>query len=428
MTEQTKRRILVTLIILSVLPSALLPVAPTHFTLQTTTLYLSTITGYIGVMFLLWMYMLGARSVFGLLFHDLAPVMRIHKWLGKYGSVMILLHPLFVLISYGESLLYPLVPHISSAFERHVTLGRISFYLIVGIWIGSVLLRKQLGYRTWKYIHYLAYISLPFALLHIPGTGSQFASHTTLRVYYFGAVLLFFVFTLVRIRGWINVDTYTATVRDHQSAAENGYVLRVDMPAGAMVAQPGQYVYIKRGFISEAHPFSVVAANGSSLWLAYRAVGRYTEFLLDLAPGDHVEISRPYGEFLTPLASSSLPPVFIAGGIGITPFMQTLMDEKQTQKPWLFYANRSRASTLFAPALAHKLGSHCVEIYSDEPKPGPSEVSGFITPELIKQRLVSPGNYNYFICGPTAMMEHVASTLAALNVPKAQIHREAFEF
>ena len=91
MTEQTKRRILVTLIILSVLPSALLPVAPTHFTLQTTTLYLSTITGYIGVMFLLWMYMLGARSVFGLLFHDLAPVMRIHKWLGKYGSVMILL-------------------------------------------------------------------------------------------------------------------------------------------------------------------------------------------------------------------------------------------------------------------------------------------------------------------------------------------------
>lgn len=86
------------------------------------------------------MYILGAKSVMGLIFSDLAPVLSIHKWLGKYGVLAVFVHPLLVTFSFGESLLYSFIPHIGTLYERHVTLGRISFWLLLLTWFVSALL------------------------------------------------------------------------------------------------------------------------------------------------------------------------------------------------------------------------------------------------------------------------------------------------
>jgi sulfoxide reductase heme-binding subunit YedZ len=51
-------------------------------------------------------------------------------------------------------------------------LGAASFDLVLAIVITSVV-RRRLGYRAWRFTHWLAYASWPLALLHGLGTGSD---------------------------------------------------------------------------------------------------------------------------------------------------------------------------------------------------------------------------------------------------------------
>jgi hypothetical protein len=51
-------------------------------------------------------------------------------------------------------------------------LGTLAFDLLLAIAITS-LIRRRLGYRTWRAVHWLAYASWPFAVLHGLGTGSD---------------------------------------------------------------------------------------------------------------------------------------------------------------------------------------------------------------------------------------------------------------
>jgi methionine sulfoxide reductase heme-binding subunit len=54
-------------------------------------------------------------------------------------------------------------------------LGAASFDLVLAVVITS-LARRRLGYRTWRFTHWLAYASWPIALLHGLGTGSDVKS------------------------------------------------------------------------------------------------------------------------------------------------------------------------------------------------------------------------------------------------------------
>lgn len=429
MNETQKRRLLLVLIALSCVPMLLVVSPPAHVTASTVTLYLSTVTGYLGMMLLLWMYALGARSIFGLWFRDIAPIMKIHRTLGTYGAIAILLHPLLVLYSYGESLLYPFIPYIGSAFERHVTLGRIAFLVFATVWLSSALLRGRMAYRPWKYIHYLAYLCLPFALLHVPGTGSQYLSHTSVKAYFFSIVLAYFAVSLIRVRGFINSDKHTYTIARHDQIAPDTNLLALHPNDTYSKPKAGQYVYIKLGFMSEEHPFSVVASNeeDGTIILAYRSIGRFTKFLAQQDIGKKIHVSNPFGEFLEPYDQSS-PTVFIAGGIGITPFVQAILSPNAHDDTWLFYANRTHASSILTERLKSARGSRTVNIYSDEVELQAGDARGYFDTAILQKYLADPTAYTYYVCGPQGFMEAAKSALSSLSVPAARIKTEAFNF
>lgn len=428
MNETTKRNLLIGLIFLSSAPALLLVPIPAHITLKTLSLYGSQVAGYFGVILLLWMYIIGARSVFALWFRDLAPVLKIHKFLGKYGSLAVLLHPLLVTYYYGESLLYSTIPHISTEFERHVTLGRIAFALMVIIWLTSVLMRKKLGHRPWKYVHYLAYISLPFALLHIPGVGTGYAASMGLKVYYFVIIVALLIFTLLRVRGLVDSDKSEYAITRHGKIAEATYLLELT-PQSDVWLKPrlGQYVYLKVSAMSEDHPFSVLAfdENTGKLTLGYRVFGRYTKFLQDQQVGSVIRLSGPYGNFMQEIKPDA-PFVCIAGGIGVTPFVAPLM--KNGVDGWLFYANRNRAGATLSDQLKGQLGSKYVGIFSRENDLQSDEERGYVTADLLKKHLQTPDAYQYFICGPEPMVESSKRALKQLGIASNNIHTEAFEF
>lgn len=430
MTESKKVKLLWPAIIVSCLPILLIIHPPSSFALKPVALYLSAIAGYAGGLMLLWMYVLGAKSVMGVIFKDLAPVLSVHKKLGRYGSLAFLLHPLLVVYSYGESLLYTIVPHIDTAFESAITLGRIAFMFIVMIWVTSILLRDKLGFRPWKYLHYFAYISLPFALLHVPQIGSQYLAWPLVRSYYFGIVGIFAVFTLFRLSGWLNLDRKSYIITGHQQVTPDDFILTLKPTGLPMQPKLGQYVYIKVGLISEDHPFTVTYYNAETqeLTLAYRVYGGYTKFLSKLQTGATVALGGPYGSFMADLVPrSAQPAVYIAAGIGITPFVQRIIDESDAREQWLFAANKTHDSAVLVKEMQSYIHERCVPIYSREPVVS-GEEQGHISAKLFEKYIIEPTKYSYYICGSESFTDEALKILAGMNVPAAQVHREEFSW
>lgn len=429
MNEPKKRKILVAIIVVSVLINFWIISFPTLATTKSIALWIADAIGYAGIVMLLWMYILGAKSTMSLFSKDLAPVLKIHKWLGKYGSLAIVLHPLLIVFSYGESLLYTIIPQLGSEFERHVTLGRISFLIIILVWVTSAVLRDKIKFRPWKYLHYLAYISLPFALLHVPDVGSHYESSQIVKLYFFALATVFLIFALVRLRGFLNLDKSRYKVVKHQQLTSTDRLL-IFSPLDEKLISPkiGQYIYLKLGLISEDHPFSVLdynAKNGN-IAVCYRVFGSFTELLTDVRVGSTVWIGGPYGSFMSDYSINNEPTVFISGGIGITPFLMPA-NQPDNRERWLFAANRNHESAILVDYVDTSK-TNLVKVFSRERKEhlAAGEELGYIDSNLITRYLSDPSKYRFYVCGPVAMVESVRQVLESLNVPESQIENESF--
>lgn len=433
MTENKKRQLLVVTIIASLLPAVLLLQLPSVVSAKTIALFISAIAGYVGMVVLLWSYILGAKSVMGLVFKDLAPVLSIHKWLGKYGTLAIFLHPLLILYSYGASLLYTIMPDTSTRFESHVTLGRISLVIVAVIWVTSAVLRSRITFRPWRYIHLVGYIALPFAFLHVPDVGSQFMSSTAVKGYFFALLTVFIMFTVIRMRGLLNLDKSVYRVVAHRRLVADDpsiWLLQLRPKNDKLNPKKGQYVYLKDGYISEEHPFSVLDYDKTTgdITIAYRTFGRFTKELSTRQIGAKLLVGGPYGEFTREISDDDHTPiVFVAGGIGVTPMVQYLIDQETEREQWLFYANRTKESAMIVPELRNVLGKRLVTAYSRQLEGLDSEDErGHLDASIFSKHLSEPTKYHYYLCGSDEMMKNTTAELMSLGVSASAIRREAF--
>jgi len=430
MQESTKRHILIATIVLSILPAVLIPHFPALVSASSVSLYLSAIFGYIGIVLLLWMYILGAKGIMGNIFDDLAPVLRIHKWLGKYGTLAIFIHPLLITFSYGESLLYSFLPHIDTWTQRHILLGQIAFWILLIIWIFSALVRDRIKWRTWKYLHYFAYICVPFVLLHIPDLGSQQRAHALVNAYFWMLIATFVIISIIRLTSLFNLDRARYRVARHIKLTPIDYMLRLEAVGQRHIApRSGQYVYIKLGFMSEDHPFSVTQYEASSgtITVTYRLAGMYTQELSKLPTGSEVLLGGPYGNFMHELDGVPTPIVYLAGGIGVTPFVGPIMNKARTHEQWLFTANRSRDLAVLSKPLKDALGKRAIAVYSREDGAmNPGEEAGYISADLLRKYLGDLSRYQFYLCGPTSMMEAMQEMLASAGVTPERVRSEEF--
>lgn len=79
------------------------------------------------------------------------------------------------------SLIDGVIPFHSPYRSLWLGLGALSFDLILALVVTS-LVRRRLGYRSWRAIHWLAYVSWPIAVLHGLGTGTDVKSAWSLLV------------------------------------------------------------------------------------------------------------------------------------------------------------------------------------------------------------------------------------------------------
>lgn len=421
MMEKTKKKILLGLIALSTLPFLAFVSMPSEWNLETFSLYISAFAGFAGVAIILWQYILGTRSVTGLYFKDLPSIISIHVKLGIWGTLLIFLHPLLLLSAYGESLLWIARPDFSSAFETYVSYGRISIFALLIVWVTSAVLRGKIKYRPWKYIHYLSYLALPFAFLHAPEIGRSFTG-TAILVYWYSFIALFFLFALLRIRHFFGFGKFAYTVVSNKEVADKTHLIELKPVKNSFGAELGQYAYLQISKLGEEHPFSIVKIHDDGrLLVAYKVFGKFTEKLSAVKKGATMQVDGPYGVFTKEVDVSGREKVFIAGGIGVTPFIGHILDKPENTS--LFYLCRSEKDTIMSNIFKKQLGSEYHELLTDK-----KDRKQFEADEFPKKLGKNAKDKQYFICGPTGMIDHYEELLQKLGVPSSNIHAERFSF
>lgn len=417
------------LIALSILISFFVVKIPTSLNLQSITLFISAAAGYSGIMLLLWTFILGTRSVVALLFDDYAQVLKLHSWIGKYGTLLIFLHPILLMISYGQSLPFVFMPNFSSQFENAITYGKSAFYIILVIWLSSALLKKQMSQRPWKYLHLAAYVVIPFALLHIPYTGSSYTTMLSARIYFFSVIIGFAIFGLLRLRGALNLNKFKYLIISNIQVAPEIFELRLKpIDEHLPKVKPGQYIYIKQNNIGEDHPFSMFNYNQTTgeLIIGYKACGKFTKQLSKQLSGKKVLLSGPFGLFTQDITDK--PVVYIAGGIGVAPFAYRLLNEPNNRQQWLFYINKTKQNAAFSDQLKSRC-NNLISIYTRQESSGERNTeTGHLKSDFLKKYLHDPTIYTYYICGPEAMVDSTVRILENNNVPVNNIHKELFSF
>jgi methionine sulfoxide reductase heme-binding subunit len=97
----------------------------------------------------------------------------VHRDLALMTLVFLALHIVTAVIDPFTHLgLAALVPFGSYYRTLWLALGAIAFELLLAI-VATSLLRKHIGARVWRAIHWLAYASWPLAVLHGIGTGTD---------------------------------------------------------------------------------------------------------------------------------------------------------------------------------------------------------------------------------------------------------------
>jgi predicted ferric reductase len=118
----------------------------------------------------------------------------LHQYISILGIAFGLFHGLILLgDAYSNfKLVQILVPFTTSTYRPlAVGLGQIGFYLWA-VLLGSFYVRKRIGSKAWRFIHYFSYLTFISVLLHALLAGSDAGLQAT-QIYYWvtGAALLF---------------------------------------------------------------------------------------------------------------------------------------------------------------------------------------------------------------------------------------------
>lgn len=188
--------------------------------------------------------------------------------------------------------------------------------------------------------------------------------------------------------------------------------------AGIISLRPGEIT-------SQFHPFSITSTpDDPELKVVVKAVGDYTTALHRLDSGASARIEGPYGRF-SYLNGVSKSQVWLAGGIGLTPFLS--MARSVTSSDYdvdLYYCFKSRNQAYFLEELA-QLAERNPRVTL---RPCPEDEMGFITADLVEDLSGDLEDRDVLICGPPAMIENLRSQFLGKGIPLDRIHSEEFGF
>jgi predicted ferric reductase len=294
-------------------------------------------------------------------------------------------------------------------------------------WPGPIRRLARTTYERWLTPHRLTGVFVAAAVAHGALVDPVLHRSTLLRVVYLaigGAGVAAYLYRELFARFVVPIHDYTVT--DVRRPNDTTVEVSLEPLRTPIRFVPGQFVFLAFGGPSgwQRHPFSVASASSDRrLEVAVKAVGDYTRVLREtVRPETPAKIAGPFGGF--DYRRGGKQQIWIAGGIGITPFMSWIrsLDDDFDREVAFYYSIARDADGLYLDEIQRAGTEHPTFI----PHVVVTERDGFVTAEKTLAGRTDPADVWVYMCGPPPMTKALAAGFRRLGIPRARLRWEEF--
>lgn len=364
---------------------------------------------------------------------------RLHKWLGIAGLSAAITHWLITTSGWGrggggrrsnanlfDSSTSSLEQFFDSLHRPAEGLGEWAFYIAAVLLVMALI--KQIPYRFFVKLHKwlaVAYLVLAFHSLVLLDFSNWRSPIGWLMAIFLIGGSISAIWVLLKKVG--KSRQFNGTVTDIQYYNDlDGYAVTIDLPHWRG-HQAGQFAFVSQvGHSEKAHPFTIAShwsASSSHLRFLIKSLGDYTAKLKsELSVGDYVTVEGAYGQFT--FEDKQAHQIWVAGGIGIAPFiarLQALHQQSSSQQVTLFYSYETTEQHLLDEIhqLAQK-SNITLYLWSVKEKP-------FLTAEAISELIPNWAQSSLWFCGPSQFAKQLRQDFIKQGLPSKHFHQEIFE-
>lgn len=424
---------------------------------------LSVAAGVVGYVYFLNQFITGGRlKVFDRLYgYD--RVLLFHRYTAILGFALLVFHhetkdvaeDLQVRLGAAALVLFSLLIVFALLFLSNA-LSHVSIFARLRAFVQRKL---RLQYQHFLFIHNLTAVAMLLALAHVLLAGSTRESpyrFAVMLLWYCGATGTYVWYKFIRPRVHKRYPfRVTRVVQEVRGIA----TLELSMPDGAgtgtgsssgrdgkrgnrkqFTYQPGQFCFMRflTGEMSrEEHPYSISSAphNRAGITITAKDCGDWSGVLAKrVAVGDCVAVDGAYGLFShTRLArkEAEVPLVFVAGGVGVTPFMSMLSAlayEKSQRSILLIWKVRAEEELFLKSRITaweKSIPQLRTAFFVSASQEGRITISDMCLSSLTEMD-IEVGCY--FLCGPLRMVRDCRRYLRQRGVAGRRVHNENFGF
>ncbi|MCF0059182.1 ferric reductase-like transmembrane domain-containing protein [Dyadobacter sp. CY356] len=370
--------------------------------------------------------------------HGLDKAYIIHKWTGICSTLLMIFHWL------GEK-----VPHLLvesgiitdpgeltdgssfsdleiGLFQSGVFLVEWIFYVVIILVI--IALFKKIPYHIFRKTHKIFPVVFLLAAYH--GATAQLKEHwlTTPAGY-----LLLCLVTIgtaaafIALFQQIGAARKTETVVTKIEKPQDGVLdIRLSTTQKPFFHKTGQYAFLRFEHDREPHPFTIASCGDDpdAVRFVIKSLGDFTDNLTrHIQIGQNVQIEGPYGEFVfnSPLKRQ----IWIAGGIGITPFiskLEQLANQKETSELIdLWYSTRTERQQIFPESIEDLCQRSGVSFYHLN-----SNKREYLTAQMLHEAVGSFELVSIWFCGPEDFAHCLLKGLDAYDFDRRNFYYDNF--
>lgn len=348
------------------------------------------------------------------LFGGLDKMYMIHRRSGVIAVFLLLAH-------------FLVVPRDLTEFTAGKPLGFYAFILIiVGVIISAApVMKKKLPYHKWVNIHKLMGVFYVMAVVHGVMVKSLIQELPITRIYVFGMAALGIGAWVYRafLYGFFNKKLkYEITSVKELGQGISEVVMK---PQGKRLEfLAGQFAFFRFPSMDkrEQHPFTISSSPvNDQVRISVKGLGDYTNVMHEkLKIGEAVEVEGPFGHFSSRY-STEKNQIWIAGGIGITPFL-SLAREKHSKPVTLFWCVKNQEEAVYAEELSEMARSQAnleIVIWKSDEK-------GYLTADALGMKEFNKAAF--LLCGPQPLKSSLTKQLLGKGVKRGNIYDEEFAF
>jgi predicted ferric reductase len=390
---------------------------------------LGQVSGLMGMTFFALTFILSTRARrIEDLFDGLDKVYPVHAVLGAVSLILLLLHPIFLVMKFIPGNMKLAATYLLPGGLISVDFG--IFALFGMILLLMVTFYSKMKYNRWKFSHeFLGFLFL-LAVLHVFLVRNTVARDYIFEGYYVYAAVVSIIGLGCFFYSLLRNKLFGKKYIIERFKDLNGCFEIILKPLGQGIRfRAGQFIFVKfqnRIVGKESHPFSIASPSGNgNIRIIVKNLGDFTSQLEKLKEGNKLTVEGPYGRFHNIACREE---IWVAGGIGITPFLGLAEDFRKDKNGQnghvdLYYSVKSKNEFVHLEELQDIARSN----KNFRVFPWVSDEKGYLNLNEIS-KTSSLKNKEYYLCGPVSLKVAITNALLIKNVSSDRVHDERFAF